>query len=98
MMLFVKSAYNNVVSFYQKSADQSVASAQIVSVSKPIRRFRAWHYLALALVAFWVFFAVALFQIDFDLTVLAIGVVALSILTVFSLVIIILARAFQNNL
>lgn len=98
MMLFVKSAYNNVVSFYQKSADQSVASAQVTGVSTSIRRLRAWHYLALALVAFWVLFAIALFQIDLDLTVLAIGVVALAILTVFSLVIIILARAYQNNL
>src|SRR5437660_7616249 len=98
MMLFVKSAYSNVVSLYQKGADRSVASAQITRVSTSTRRFRAWHYLTLALAAFWIFFAIALFQIDLDLTVLAIGVVALAILTVFSLVIIILARAYQNNL
>jgi len=97
MMLFVKSAYNNVVSFYQRSADQSL-SAQVTSVSTPIRRFRAWHFLALVLTAFWLFFAIALFQIDPDFTVLAVGIVILAILTVFSLVIVILARAYQNNL
>ena len=97
MMLFVKSAYNNVVSFYQKSADQSVAGAQVQTVSKPIRRIQAWHYLTLALAAFWALVAFILFKIDLNLTVLAIGIVALAILAVFSLVIIVLARAYQNN-
>ncbi len=98
MMLFVKTAYNTVISFYQKSAKQSVASAQITSASTPIRRSQVWHHLALALATSWILFAIALFQIDLDFTVLAIGVVALAILTVFSVVILILARAYQNNL
>lgn len=92
MMLFVKSAYATAVSFSFKRVP-SVLSAPII-----IKRIPLWPSLAVALATFWLLLAVALVQIDLDLTMVAIGSVALAILAVFSFAIIMLAHAYQNHL
>lgn len=91
MMLFVKSAYSAAVSFSFKRVPS------VLRVRASIRRVQRWHALALALAACCILFATVLFQIDLDLTIGAIGIVALTILAVFSCVIIMLAHAYQHH-
>ena len=92
MMLFVKSAYTTAVSFSFKRVPP------VLSAPISIRRIPRWPFLAVALVVFWLLLAITLVQIDLDLTVVAIGVVALAILAMFSSVIFMLAHAYQNHL
>lgn len=91
MMLFVKAAYTNAVSLYFKRVPS------VLSVRLALRRLALWHALTVALAAFWSLVALALVQLAPDLTLVAIGLVALAILALFSAVIVMLAYAYQQH-
>lgn len=88
MMVLVKFAYTAAVSFSFKRVPS------VLSAPRAIRRMSRWPFLAVALAAFWLLVAITLVQIDLDLTIVAIGIVALAILAIFSCVIILLAHAY----
>lgn len=91
MMLFVKSAYTTAVSLYFKRVPS------VLSIRTAFRHLALWHALAVALAAFWSLLALAFFQLAPDLTMVAIGLVALAILALFSSVILMLAYAYQQH-
>jgi len=91
MMLFVKSAYTTAVSLYFNRVPS------VLSVRRALRYLALWQALAVALAAFWSLVALALVQFAPDLTLLAIGFVALAILALFSGVIVMLAYAYQQH-
>ncbi len=59
-----------------------------------MRRVQAWSYLAYGFAAFWILFAVILIVSDFPFLVIS---MALSALAMLSLLIVVLAWAYQNN-
>ncbi len=91
MMLFVKSAYSSAVSWYFNRVPS------VLSVRTVLRRLALWHALTVALAAFWSLLALALVQLAPDLTIAAIGFVALAILALFSGVILMLVYAYQQQ-
>lgn len=58
------------------------------------RSLQAWHYLIPALVVFWIIFAVVIVSSGFSFLVIS----ALTVVAVFSLLVVALAWAFQNNI
>ena len=60
-----------------------------------IRRIQAWQYLIGVFSAFWILFAAVLILNDFPFLVIS---MALTVLAMFSAVIVGLAWAYQNNL
>ena len=61
---------------------------------KDMRRWQAWHYLILGLAAFWIIFAVVIITNGFSFLVFS----ALTVVAVFSFLVVALAWAFQNNI
>lgn len=57
-------------------------------------RLQAWHYLIPALAVFWIIFAVVIVTSGFSFLVVS----ALTVVAVFSLLVVALAWAFQNNI
>lgn len=61
---------------------------------QPVGRLQAWHYLIPALTVFWIIFAVVIVSSGFSFLVIS----ALTVVAVFSLLVVALAWAFQNNI
>ncbi len=80
----VKTTYANVLSLYNVVQKSAV---------RPRRHVRAWHYLTVTCIAFWLLFGGILAISAFPFLI-----VALITLPLLSLLIIVLARAYQNNL
>lgn len=73
---------------------ETTALAEVLSETKVGRRVQVWHYLVPLFVLFWAGFAMAVFMSSY-LPFLVLGVLA--VLALFSVLIIGLAWAFQNN-
>ncbi|HEY1350959.1 MAG TPA: hypothetical protein VGF67_15175 [Ktedonobacteraceae bacterium] len=73
---------------------ETTALAEALSETRAKRRGQVWYYLVPLFIVFWVGFAIAVFMSSY-LPFLVIGV--LGVLALFSVLIIGLAWAFQNN-
>lgn len=62
--------------------------------SKEARRWQVWHYLIPVFITFWIIFGIVLITSDF----LFLAISALAVIALFSILIIALAWAYQNNI